>query len=136
MDFDKNFPAICPHWICQPFSSELSAVKCNFIIIIRQDWLPFLSVETTFVSVKSAKSWITTTFCLKVKSRGHVIQRLIKIGYFLFQLLTLTHVSSAFKIFFLKEKKKKSIRFKSFRRLHEFVLHHKSAETAENPIYC
>ena len=36
LDFDKNFPTICPHGIYQPFSSELSTVKCNFIIIIRQ----------------------------------------------------------------------------------------------------
>ena len=36
LDFDKNFRTICPRRIYQPFSSELSTVKCNFIIIIRQ----------------------------------------------------------------------------------------------------
>ena len=36
LDFDKNFSIICPRRIYRPFSSELSAVKCCFIIIIRQ----------------------------------------------------------------------------------------------------
>ena len=36
IDFDKNFPTIYPCQIYQPFSSELSIVKCNFIIITRQ----------------------------------------------------------------------------------------------------
>ena len=36
IDFDKNFPTIYPCQIYQPFPSELSIVKCNFIIIIRQ----------------------------------------------------------------------------------------------------
>ena len=36
LHFDKNSSTICPRRIYQPFLSELSAVKCNLIIIFRQ----------------------------------------------------------------------------------------------------